>query len=509
MIKSKKFARKDNRILTGIIWGGFLLVLFGLAYKFPIVGDDWYATRVHIKSLEELIENGANHWNNVNGRWLGHIAVIMSMQYKPVCAVVRAAIICLIMVFAYKNSGFKAKEGYLIIFLYILAIPKEIFSETYSWAAGFFNYVPPVLLILIYLYLIKNEFKQKAEKYLIFRVCFSFLIGMCSQLFVENITVYVVIFSVVVTISYFIRFKRISMTALAHTLGSIAGTFIMFLSPVYRTVAEGTDTYRTAPQGITGMIQTIRGNWSEISKYSVRGNVLLIFTVSAVCIYLLYRENAQVKRLVRLRTINSCVIAGATAYFLSSIFLKWDEKIELYTAFFCLDVFIILLFAISVLTTIIFFVQNEEKKRTCLFYLFSAFVLVGPLLIVTPIGPRCFYGSYIFTVIAFLNIMSYIIDREQWELKKVFPAFCVLSFCVTVYYMYIFSNISEVEKERDVYISEQMQKGASVIVLPEFPYSDYLHEPHGWKIGLKYYYEKMGDIEFDYVPYSDWKSITS
>lgn len=157
--------RKKGYVRNGhtdyYIWGLFLLFLFFLAYKFPVVGDDWYALRVHITSLQELIENGARHWNNVNGRWLGHMAVILSMSSRILCAAVRAVIIWLIMILGYKNSGFKCKEGCLIVFLYILAVPKEIFSETYSWAAGFFNYVPPVLLVFLYLYLISTEFSRK------------------------------------------------------------------------------------------------------------------------------------------------------------------------------------------------------------------------------------------------------------------------------------------------------------------------------------------------------------
>lgn len=507
MVNNRVFAGK--KMIGYFIWAGILLVLLALAYQFPVVGDDWYTTRVHIGSLKELIENGAKHWNNVNGRWLGHIAVILSMSSKVLCSIIRAFIIWMIMLLAYKNSGLKCKVGYLLVFLCILAVPKEIFSETYSWAAGFFNYVPPVLLILLYLFLIRNEWKQNTGRFGIFKGICAFLIGMCSQLFVENITIYVLLLSIVVSAFYIKKYKKVSFIAFGHTLGAITGTFLMFLSPVYRTVAEGTDTYRTAPQGLGGLLQTVRGNWTEVSRYTVRGNILLLFIVAVVCAYLLYRGSEQSRKINVLRMIDSCILVGTTAYFLSSMFLGWDEKIEAYTAFFVLDVFILLLYVVSVFITILFFVKDREKKAGCLFYLVSAFIQVSPLLAVTPIGPRCFYGSYIFTVVGFLHIIAYMIEQEGWNIDRAFAPFCILAFCVSFYYLYIFSNISDVEQERNAYIIEQMKKGETFIALPEFPYNDYLHDEHTWKIGLNYYYKEEKDIQFEYIPYSEWKAMVS
>ena len=498
-----------NGYIEYYIWGLFLLFLFFLAYKFPVVGDDWYALRVHITSFQELIENGVRHWNNVNGRWLGHMAVILSMSSKILCAAARSIIIWLIMILGYKNSGFKCKEGCLIVFLYILAVPKEIFSETYSWAAGFFNYVPPVLLIFLYLYLIRNEFSQKSRRYSAFKIIAAFAIGICSQLFIENVTIYVVILAVVINGFYIKRFKKISLITLAHLIGSFIDTFLMFLSPVYQTVAEGTDTYRTTPQGLSGLLETVKGNWAEISRYTVRGNTLLIFTVAVVCAYLLYRTKIHDRKIQLMKTVNSCVITGATAYFFISIFLEWDEKIGQYNFFFALDIFMTLLYIAGVLSTIAFYVKDKGKRERALFYLVSAVVLVGPLTVVTPIGPRCFYSSYIFTIIAFLNLIVYIINQEGWKLEEVFVPLCGLTFCVSLFYIYIFSNISDVEQERNSYIIEQMKNGETTVIIPEFPYSDYLHEPHGTKIGLEYYYKEAGDIQFEYMPYDEWNEFVS
>lgn len=499
-----------SRLFKYIMWGTSLIVIFFIAYNFPVAGDDWYAVRVNITSLKELIENAASHWSTVNGRYLGHLMVIICMQSKILCAIIRALIIWLIMILSCEIIKGRFKAAYAIIYMYILAVPKEIFSESYSWAAGFFNYVPPVMLILLYLYMLHSRPGKKTVIYQIGKAICALAIGICGQLYAENITIYVLMMSFVIMVYYIKENQERALIPIVYAVGAIIGTCLMFASPAYRTVADGTDTYRTAPQGLMGVVQIARENWGEISRYTIRGNILLLLTVTAVCLILLYKESEAVGgKYIILRIINSGVLTGTIAYFFSSMFLGWDEKIQQYTAFFFLDLFMCILFIVCVLITIIFFVEDNKEKTRSLFFLISAFILVGPLLFVQPIGPRCFYASYILTVIAVLNLGFYLIKRQKRILQRIIIPLYVLAGCVTLYYLYIFTNMAEVEKERDAYIVERMKEGDRVIVVPEFPYSDYLHEPHSQKIGLEYYYKDVRDIEFDFVPYSQWKNTVS
>lgn len=505
----KDILTKYKNVVVGTGLFFFLVVSFVIAYNFPIVGDDFYGTHDFITSVRSFFELAYWHWNNTNGRSLGNTTVILVIHSKFLRAFVRAVIIWIIIILTYKNSKIKSRTGYLVSFLYVLAIPMEIFSETYSWAYGFFNYVPPVMLVLLYLYMVQYEFEHKLEKYQIPKVIIVFLIGMCNQLFMENVSIYVLVMSVTMNIWYARLYKKPSLTMAGHTVGVVIGTILMFSSPVYRTVINATDTYRETPKGMAGIFMMIRENWCEVSRYAIRGNILLLLTVTCLCFWLLYRENTeQDKKYKVLRLVNGCTLTMTTAYFLSAtLFLEWDQKIELYTAFFLLDFLMFVLFIVSVLICISLFVYHKEQKFRILFWLISAFVLAGPLLIVSPIGPRCFYASYIFTVIAVFSIMEYIIESEQWDIKKISVYLCVLTVCVAGYYVYVFENIGQVEQERDMYIVERMQEGDSLITVPEFPYSEYLHDPHGWKIGLKYYYDKQEDIQFCFVPYDEWTNI--
>lgn len=486
----------------------FWAALFMIAYNFPLVGDDFYGIDDSITSVRSFIEWAAWHWENTNGRILGNTTVLLVMQSKFWRAFVRAAVIWLIMILVYQNSRIRSKTGYFLAYIYVLAIPAAIFSQTYAWAFGFFNYVPPVLLILFYLHMVQKEFTEVQARWRGIKTVCAFLLGICTQLFMENITVYVLIMTVWINIRQVRKFKKVSPVFLAHAIGAAAGAVMMFSSPVYRAVAAGSDTYRETPEGISGLFQAARENWHQISEYSIRGNTLLLILVLLVCAWLLYRRGRENNRKSDVfKTVITCNLTGTAAYFFIAGLLEWNEKIRLYTSFFLLDVFMLMLFIVSVLLTIVLYVKEEEYRDRSLFFLISAFVLTGPLLFVTPVGPRCFYASYIFTALAFFNIVAYIIEQEHWELKRAAAPACVLAACVTAYYMYIFFNIGDVEQERDAYIAGRMQEGDSVIMVPEFPYSDYLHDPHGWKIGLKFYYEEPEDIEFCFVPYSEWSNI--
>lgn len=499
---------RQRRLLVSGILLIFWIMLFMIAYNFPLVGDDFYGIDDRITSVSSFIEWAVWHWENTNGRILGNTTVLLVMQSKFWRAFVRASIIWLIMILVYQNSRIRSKAGYFLVYIYVLAIPAAIFSETYARAFGFFNYVPPVMLTLFYLYMVQKEFFEEQAKLRGIKAVGAFLLGMCTQLFMENITIYVLIMTIWINICQIRKFKKVSPVFLSHAIGAAVGTVMMFSSPVYRAVAAGSDTYREAPEGIAGFFHAACENWYQISEYSIRGNTLLLILVLLVCVWLLCRKGRGNGRKSDIfKTMIACSLAGTTAYFMIADLLEWDEKIRLYKSFFLLDVLMLILFIASVLLTIVLYVEEKEYRYRSLFFLISSFVLTGPLLFVTPVGPRCFYASYIFTALAFFNIVAYIIEQEHWELKRAAAPACVLAACVTAYYMYIFFNIGDVEQERDAYIAGRMQEGDTSIMVPEFPYSDYLHDPHGWKIGLKFYYEKPEDIEFCFVPYSEWTNI--
>lgn len=248
-----------------------------------------------------------------------------------------------------------------------------------------------------------------------------------------------------------------------------------------------------------------RDNWCEISWYAIRENLLLVCSMAVLCFLFCFRKDGERKYFI-VRRIDSMLIAGTSCYFfIVTYLLEWDSKIETYTIFALLDVVMCALFFVSIFMTVILFIDDKRSRYVSLFYLVSVLITIVPLLVVSLIGARCFYVSYIFSVISVLTLFAYVVKKEQWKVKRIWFPVCVVIVCVIRYYLYIFLNIKEVQVERDAYIVERMEEGDSVIEIPEFPFSAYLHDPHGWKIQLKYYYEESGDIEFLFMPYSEWK----
>lgn len=74
--------------------------------------------------------------------------------------------------------------------------PSSLYREVYSWTPGYMNYLMPVLLIFTILYILQKNLisnKDVKNKYIFFVI----ILGVCSQLFMEHITIYMTIMSLI------------------------------------------------------------------------------------------------------------------------------------------------------------------------------------------------------------------------------------------------------------------------------------------------------------------------
>ena len=141
-----------------------------------------------------------------------------------------------------------------------------------------------------------------------------------------------------------------------------------------------------------------------------------------------------------------------------------------------------------------------------LLFLLAAPIVGMPLWFVSPIGPRCFYAAYIFLVKATVNLISYVLNNSDIDIRAFKHIPVMLFICVCSYYLFIFAKIAYTEDLRINHIKEQMENNETVITLPEFPYSNYLHDSNSQKIGVYFYYEKANDIQFKYIPLKEWRA---
>ena len=104
------------------------------------------------------------------------------------------------------------------------------------------NYLMPVLLIFTILYILqKNLISNKKVKNK--EILFVIILGVCSQLFMEHITIYMVIMSLILLIISIKKNLNIKRLVTPLFISNLIGAIIMFSAKGYRTINSG-DQYR-------------------------------------------------------------------------------------------------------------------------------------------------------------------------------------------------------------------------------------------------------------------------
>lgn len=493
LVKRKTLINNKIKILLFI----FLTILF---YFVPYTHDDWaWGSNIGLERLSTLFDN-------YNGRWAGNLLIILLTRSR----VLKAICISITMIFIVEliNKIINRNNNQLtyIISILIFLMPYNIISQTVGWTSGFTNYVVPVLLILIYIYLNNNMFLgeegKKSNKLLIP----MFILGMTSALFMENLTIYILCLSIFILLYKYKKTKKIDMHNLIYFIGVFLGTILMFSNEAYRSVISSEDSYRTIEQGNI-FIRSFNTYFNIIYKYLIQNNLVLnIFTgiLSLVLICNFYKQNKVSKGQKILLSIFLTMILGYLLYTIfvyvcnnDNIFIR--EKYKNY-----LEGIGVLIFWVSVILTSIITIKDKSKKFRILFDIFSIIIITAPLFIVTPIGPRCFFASYIFFAMINAELFDAISKRNEQNINMVFNGIIII---ILLFYLIIFGYIFKIETIRNQTIRNT--KGIEdEIVLPKLPFEKYMWGANPtnevFVERFKLFYKIDNETKLIFEPYKDW-----
>lgn len=392
----------------------------------------------------------------------------------------------------------------MLCFALVFAVPQAIFRETYSWSAGFWNYVPPAVSLLAIaaadskIIIGKGKIKPAA----VLLLC---ILTLCGQLYMEHCTIAAVLFSLGALIIYIIKYKKLSLTLLFQTVLAVTGAVIMFSSPIYGNVADGSDTYRTMEFSLDKLLGTAMINFNVISRYGIKESVA-IYIVAAALLTLLILKNKSKHRALNIAVITANAIMPV--YFLLSRYISPQFfPVSHFKFAFYFDIFAIAFYAALLSFSVCIYVRDSLIKTQILVLICLALLMCGPLLAVTPIGPRCFYAIYILLAAVVIQLLSYCITVCGLKPQKLNAPAAIVFCAVILFYGYIAADMHKLETQKIDYIESQMTQGASEITLPKFKFGDYLHDPDSGKIKYEYKYSYPGDIEFEYLPYDEWLKI--
>lgn len=453
---------KDNYIKI-IIFIFFLL----LAIFIPYVHDDWgWGSTIG----ENLLRN---KFSNYNGRYISNLFAILLTKSK--IAMILIYSISSYLIFDLINKFLKLKNNnfYLLILILFFTMPAKTLFQGYTWVAGFVNYTLSLLPILVYLYYNKDMFSGRFSTDSIIKMVLFFMLGIISSLFVEHLTLYNLILSLFVLIVNKIKKQKLSKSNLLYFFGSIIGTAIMFSNDVYASILNKSDEYRNI--ATNNFIENIFNKIEDmIAPFLVYKNVILIIfltiLISIVCYNLLKKKSIKNNILKYLILFYNILFLAYNL--ILSLNPSWSVVAD-YTSIF--DMLISITWYLFLILFVCICIDNKRKFRM-LFLLISILVMSAPLLVVNPVGPRCFVPMYLFYIIFILDLTDYVIVNKYISINDnaikifVYP----VSLVVIVYILSVYGYIFKFDLVRSKVINKY--RNNDYICIPKLPYNyKYLH----------------------------------
>lgn len=437
-----------------------ILLLIAICFFFPYVHDDWaWGTSIGIERLTSLFKN-------YNGRWAGNILVIILTRSNLLKTIFMSLTFLLTIKFINANVDKNNKKiKYLIIFL-LLLIPIPMFGQTISWVSGFTNYCVPVPIILYIIYINRNIFDFKKYELPSKLIVVNLLLGFVVSLFMEHVTIYNILLSILIVFFDKKINKKINKANIAYLIGSILGTFLMFSNGVYLSIFNAEDAYRTIEKSNI-IITAIKTYFTKLSYYGVSIN-RIINIIMPLLLIVLNSKNKKTNLLVKIANIVIIIYLSYSAFtlidgkFITSNLLKKVEGI------------LIGIYCLSVIFSTFYSVESKIVRNKLLFYIGSIIILIAPLTIVTPLGPRCFYITYVFFILYVTELFNYLNIKNN----SLFEYVKTINLIILILYFILFSQVFIKDIKRNKMIEEWRKTDKSSLVLPALPFEEYLWNPN-------------------------------
>jgi hypothetical protein len=468
----------------------FLVLLF-LCWLFPLTGDDWFREDLGLglHSIPDLVREVIYRWQTTNGRILGNVLAYSAGGRKVLRELMRSAILLAAIAVVCRHWKKGSPAGLMLTAAALLSLPYGMFREIYPWAAGFFNYVPPVVLLLAALCLLEPVFDDQPLRESRLRAAAVFLLGFCGQLFIETNTLYAICAALALLAWYGWRQKKLSPVLLAFLLGAVLGAVLLFASPSYQLISQSGGYQLDLSQGLSSLIATARANYRVVLNYLISGCPVLFLSLTGLGLAWFTRSARQWPD-----KLAAAVLVLGCAYFTVN-----QTTALLVRA----NPLVVLLWGLALALGCWRWLPEDGRRVRALFFGCSSVVAAAPLLFVSPIGPRCLYLSYVFLLLTAGQMLSALPPAPRPRRGVTAGAAAVLA-VVLVFYLRIFLPIHHWEVVRTDALETAMANGQTSVTLPAFPHGEYLWDGDSLKIQYRYYYQTPGDLAITFVPADQW-----
>ena len=445
--------------------------LFVLTYYFPYSNDDWaWGSSVGLERLQ-------SGFKDYNGRYLGNLLVILLTRSNILKS--------LFMTITYFGIGYLIKKivnknnnGIMVFsILMLFLINRFVFRETIVNTSGFTNYTFNILLVLIFIAYIKDLFKKIDFKEKRYNLVLLFILGVTSTLFMEHITTYLLALCVFICIYSYIKYKKIPKSYLVYFAGVIIGSIIMFTNGAYLHVVKGDDFYRTVTTKQSLIVTMARNYFNKIQTNAFSRNLITNLVVSILMFGITYKflTNNKVTKWKKysLELLNYISVFYSVFLIIGNMF---DFKVVtgtshyvtgFMTAIYCLSLLLIVL--------LIFFDNSKyyDKSIGCklVFYMVSIVIILGPLLVLTPVGYRCSSPAIVIYILLASELYNLLIADKNGYILRIMLLVLVI---VLGSYLHIYHNVYVSNNERYESIKKQISMNMNPVYIKRNGYEKYI-----------------------------------
>ena len=505
---TRRAFQRDMKGPTLLVLGPLFVALSGLAFLFPLSGDDW--SWGSSDGIGRLHDGFAGY----NGRYLGNLSVLVLTRTHWLTPFVVSATLCLLIWLVARIAAVPSPTGVLIAGALVLAMPLGQWRQTVVWVSGFSNYALASIGLLLFVLSMQRDWEPPAKRRAPSRLELGalLLVAFASQLFVEHVTLLITGASLVnLVVRWRLRERGVTAVALVWAIGSVAGATVMFSNTAYRTILTGGTTYQGvgAPDG-GGLGSIVHQASGPVSQYAQTGNALLNFTFFALIVVLALRSRIDSGRwtpgVLAPVTLAAIGVAGGAAITASIEPMHYGSTVTNLSWLPALAQLAALLVAAQTL------VSDSRRRRDLLALVLSTGALVAPMVVISPFGPRNFLPGYLLLSAAALVLFAEVHQRLSGTsaesvaapagprlLRQVAATAAGVVVIVTLcQYFVVYQVIHQKVEHRVGHFSEAARDGKTRVHDKTLPFPEYVHAPDPtpgiWARRYKRYYGLPSDL---------------
>ena len=471
---------------------------FWLAAQIPYTHDDWdWGLPI---GMEQLLTA------SINSRYVGNFFVVIMTRSEIVKTLIMGAT-CWLIPYLITRFAFVSTDNanstsacdrmlcFMICNMFILTMNNEILSQTYAWVSGFANYCISMLFLLVITALSSRAYDDaQNEQTSISKCVLAFVFCLAVQLFLENISCFVVLLLAVTNCVYYIKNRRVSKLYLTMLVGSIIGLIIMFSSSIYGVLWSDGEmelaNRRLFLNSNSSIGQTI-GRCVEQAAFLLQLMLpysFIFYTIAQIFVLILMYKQQTVGR----KEFLALMVTNAALIIVFAQYASDKRPSNLYTNY--IAIMYILTLALIIFEMFLLFKNNKSRFYEGVVLLLSpAFVLL-PLCMTIDDGPRLFLAPNIFIISFDVFLLAEYILQVKSKKRLLLTCFVGLG---AIYALLskglIYYDIGKVKRERDLIVSNAIAANETVISLPEYPHDNYIWHPDPKKDDrVEYFYEFYG-----------------